>query len=141
MPSYETQVDVAAPPGRVWAVTCDVESWPSWSPTMTAVTRQDTGPIQVGSSARVRQPKLRPATWVVTDLREDREFGWATSGPGYRIHAGHAIEPVGQSSRVRLTATVTGPLAGPIWLLAGRTVRRYLDQEATALKAHCERTG
>lgn len=139
MPSYETSVDVAAPPPVVWSATCDIESWPRWSPTMDAITRQDSGPIAPGSSAQVEQPGLRPATWVVDEATPDRSFVWHTGGPGYRILADHRIEPrAGDGSVVRLSVTMSGPLSPLLWALTGRTVRRYLDQEAAGLRAHCE---
>jgi uncharacterized membrane protein len=138
MPLYETSVEIEAPAARVYAVTADLETWPDWSPTMDAVTRQDTGPLRPGSTARVRQPRLRPATWVVDEATPDRTFVWHTSGAGYRIVAEHDIAGEGATSTVRLAASMSGPLAPVIWALAGRTVRRYLDEEAAALKRRCE---
>jgi len=138
VPSYETSVDVAAPVATVWEVTCDVETWPSWSPTMDEVTRTDAGPIGPGSTARVRQPRLRPATWVVDRVDDGRAFVWHTAGPGYHLTAEHLLEPRGDGTSVLLRAVTTGPLAPVLWALAGRTVRRYLDEEAAALKRRCE---
>src|SRR5689334_5214328 len=137
MPTYETTVDIAAPAAEVYAVTADVETWPDWRPTMDAVTRDDAGPIRAGSSARVRQPRLRPATWVVDDATPDTTFVWHTAGPGYRVTAEHDIAATAAGSTVRLAATVDGPLAPVIWALTGRTVRRYLEEEAAALKRRC----
>jgi uncharacterized membrane protein len=141
MPSYQTTIDIAAEPSLIWAVTCDIEAWPAWSPTMDEVTRQDSGPIRPGSSAVVRQPGLRKATWVVDEADADRSFIWHTSAPGCRITATHILEPKssGTGTTVRLVADMTGPMSRPIWLFAGRTTRRYLDQEAAALKARCEK--
>ena len=141
MPSYETSVEVAAPPARVYAVTADVESWPDWSPTMDAVTREDDGPIRPGSTARVRQPKLRPATWVVDRATPDSAFVWHTAGPGYRVMATHLLKAhPGDENRttVLLGVAMTGPLGPVLWALTGRTARRYLDEEAAALKRRCE---
>jgi hypothetical protein len=56
----------------VFAVLHDVERWPEW--TMTAVKKMDDGPLVVGSKVRVRQPKLLPAVWLVTELDENRAF-------------------------------------------------------------------
>jgi uncharacterized membrane protein len=138
MPSHETSVQIAAPVEKVWATTYAIESWPGWSPTMTSVTRSDSGPLGPGSSARVRQPKLRPATWVVDVADENRNFTWHTGGPGYQISAAHLFEPTGAGTSVLLRVEATGPLASLVWLLAGRTAVRYVEQEAAALKRACE---
>lgn len=140
MTYYETSVKIAAPVRVVWEVTTDVESWPSWSPTMGDVTLQDPdAAIAVGASAVVRQPKLRPATWVVDEIAEDRMFSWHTSGRGYRIVADHRFDSPGEGrTHAVLTARMEGPLARILWLVSGRTIRLYLDQEAAALKEHCE---
>ena len=67
MPSYATEVRIAAPLHRVWEVTHDVEAWPSWSPTMDEVRLEGPGPVGPGSVATVRQPRLRPARWEVLE--------------------------------------------------------------------------
>ena len=138
MPSHRTTVEIAVPPSLVWDVTCDVESWPTWSPTMDEVRRADAGPIAEGSTALVRQPSLRPATWTVDDVRPDRSFDWHTSGPGYRVLATHRFEPTGDGTLAHLAVTVDGPLALLVWLLTGPTVPRYVHQEAAAHNRRCE---
>lgn len=37
-------VAIDAPPNEVWAVVCDVEHWPDWTPTVHQATRLDQGP-------------------------------------------------------------------------------------------------
>jgi hypothetical protein len=138
MARYQISVDIAAPVAVVWAVTLDVESWPSWSPTMDEVTREGSGPVGPGSTARVRQPRLRPATWVVDRAEPGREFTWHTAGPGYRLTAEHLLEGHDGGTAVLLRVIASGPVAPVLWALAGRTVRRYVDAEAAALKRRCE---
>src|SRR6202521_532865 len=72
--SLNVAVDIGAPPEKVFGVLCDVERWPEWTPTMTSVQRLDNGPFGVGSSAQVRQPRLRPAVWQGTNLEDGRNF-------------------------------------------------------------------
>jgi uncharacterized membrane protein len=141
MPHYETSVEIAAPVHEVWTVTRDIESWPDWSPTVDSVTRVESAPIAPvapGSTARVRQPKLRPATWVVDDVTEDRNFTWHTSGLSYRITAVHLFEPKGDSTSARLEVHITGAASRLLGMLVGRLTRSYVEQEAAALKQHCE---
>ena len=92
-------VSIDAPPEKVFAVLCDVERWPEWTSTMTGVERLESGPFAVGSSARVRQPRLRPAVWQVTEFENQRNFTWAARSPGLCMTAGHWIEPEGEGSR------------------------------------------
>lgn len=140
MPRYETVVTIAAPAAVVWQVTHDVASWPQWSPTMDEVSCHEPGPIAVGSRVHVRQPRVRPATWVVDHVSAGRRFCWHTAGPGYRLVADHVVDslPDPAGTEVRLSAAVTGPLSWPVWLVAGRLIRDYVDQEAAALKRRCE---
>lgn len=105
---------------------------------MTSVHREDSGPLRPGSTARVLQPRLRPAIWVVDELVAEKRFSWHTEGRGYRIVADHVFDAHDDGTRARLQVSMTGSLAPLLWALTGRTARRYLDQEAAALKAHCE---
>jgi uncharacterized protein YndB with AHSA1/START domain len=138
VPSYDSTVDIAAPPAAVWAATVDVEAWPTWNPTTPTVRRQERGPIGPGSTVIVIQPKLRPATWTVREAVRDVSFVWDTTGPGYVVAARHEIRPRGDGSTLRLQVVMTGVLSPVVWLVTGGVVRRYLDLEAAGLKNHCE---
>lgn len=101
---------------------------------MRRITRLDKGPFQVGSRARVEQPKLVPSTWQVIELEENHGFAWDSSSPGVRAVGGHWIEPCSGGSRVTLCVQFYG-LFGPLlyWALSGITAR-YLRMEAEGLK-------
>ena len=86
---------------------------------MTGVERLESGPFAVGSSARVRQPRLRPAVWQVTEFENQRNFTWAARSPGLCMTAGHWIEPEGEGSRVTLSFELSGFLAPLISRLYG----------------------
>jgi len=62
MVAFRETVTVDAPVAEVGRILHDVERWPSWTPTMSRVTRLGSGPFAVGSRARVKQPRLLPAT-------------------------------------------------------------------------------
>jgi uncharacterized membrane protein len=77
---FQHTLDVAAPPERVFAAYADVTHWPEWTDSVSSVELIDPGPLAVGSRARVRQPKLPAAVWVVTEMFPDRAFTWVAQG-------------------------------------------------------------
>jgi uncharacterized protein YndB with AHSA1/START domain len=132
---FSIAVDIAAPPERVWAVMSDVEGWPEWTPNVTRVERLDGGPLVVGSRTRIRQPKLLPAIWQVTELRDGRSFTWITRSPGVRVTARHGVEPAPGGTRATLSLWFSGPLATLVaWVTRGLN-QRYLALEAKGLDA------
>src|SRR5580700_6040354 len=101
MTSFSATIDIDARAEHVWEVFQDIERWPEWNPTVTSLERLDTGPLTVGSRARIRQPKLRPAVWQVTELDANgRSFTWSTRSPAVQVTGGHRVETTGAGSRV-----------------------------------------
>lgn len=135
---YTRTDTIAACPADVWAVLSDVERWPDWTASMREITRLDSGPLRVGSTARVRQPTGRPMVWTVSELDAERNFAWTASGPGIRFTGDHELTPSGDGVQAVLTFTVAGPMAWLGRLLAGGRVRRYVDMEADGLKRQSE---
>jgi uncharacterized membrane protein len=136
--SVSVPVSIDAPPEKVFAVLCAVERWPEWTSSMSSVQRLQSGPFGVGSSARVRQPRLRPAIWQVTQLENQRNFTWTTRSPGLRMKAGHLIEPQGSGSRVALSFELSGFIAPLVSRLYGALIERYITTEAQGLKKRSE---
>jgi carbon monoxide dehydrogenase subunit G len=135
---FETTVDLDAAPAAVWAVMSDVERWAEWTPSIRSITRTSSGPMGVGSTALVKQPKLAPAHFVVTKWEPGRGFDWTTKHPLVTAIGSHWIEPVGAGSRVTLSVEYGGALARLIaWAYAGLT-NRYLRMEAEGLKRRLE---
>ena len=69
MKHFYTTIDIEAPPDRIWTALRDIEHWSEWTPTVSSIRRLDAGPLAVGTRAIVRQPKLLPARWQVTEIR------------------------------------------------------------------------
>jgi carbon monoxide dehydrogenase subunit G len=135
---YATTFHVAAPPHAVWCVLEDLEAWPTWTPSMTELSRTRTGPLIVGETVRVKQPRLRAADWAITAVEPGAAFVWSSRNTGVVTTAAHDVAPAPAGSSVTLTIEQTGPLAGVVGQLGGRTVRRYVDLEAAGLKARAE---
>ena len=131
-------VDIAAPAQKVFAVLADVERWPEWTSTMTSVRRVESGPLALGSSAQLRQPRLRPAVWQVTEFEDGRNFTWATRSPGLRMTAAHFIETRGTGSRVTLSFELSGFMAPLVSWLYGSLIERYITTESQGLKKRSE---
>jgi len=139
MPTYDASIFIAAPRESVWRVLAAVVAWPKWLPTVSSVQPLDCEPLTIGARYTVRQPKLRPATWVVTDLKPPRSFVWQARSPGLLMIAVHTIEeaPTG-GSRVALRFAFAGLLGAPIGWLFRSTTQRYLAQEVASLKLTVE---
>lgn len=134
----EEIIEIAAPPALVWAVTIDVERWPEWTPTVQAVRRLDDGALRVGSVARLQQPGLPEAEWVVTELTPERVFTWQTRVRGIGMVATHELEPSGNGTSNLLRIELSGIVARTVWPLIRGRVRQALRQENAGLERHCE---
>ena len=111
----------------------DIERWHEWTSFVTSIQRLDDGPLALGSSARIRQPKLRPAVWMVTAM-DDRSFAWMTHDPGVSVIARHSVDAIEGGSYVTLSVEFGGWFGTLIgWMTRGLN-NRYLRLEAVGLK-------
>ena len=131
-------IDVDAPASRVWDILSDAERWPEWTPTVRSVTLHD-GPLRVGATATIDQPRVPTVTWTVTSLTPGQSFTWESGGPGARTVAHHAVE-ARADDRCRVTLSVSQH--GLVGSVVGRLYRgltdRYLALEAAGLKDRAE---
>jgi uncharacterized protein YndB with AHSA1/START domain len=136
MPSYDASLAIGAPRESVWRALAAVVEWPKWLPTVSAVEALDAAPLQIGFRYTVSQPKLRPATWVITALEPPRCFVWQARSPGLLMIASHTIEESSLGkSLVTLRFSFTGLLGAPIGWLFRSTTQRYLAQELASLRS------
>jgi uncharacterized membrane protein len=135
----EDELIIAAPVDTVWQLTTDVESWPTVTPTMTRVERLDHGPFDVGSRARVKQPRQSAAIWTVTELRQRECFAWATRRLGLRMVGTHRLEGVGDGCRNTLSIDITGFGARLFTRLFGGAIRTSIATENAGFQRAAER--
>jgi uncharacterized membrane protein len=138
MKTFSISVEIQAPPPRVWSVMADVERWPEWTASVRSVKRLDTGPLAVGSRARIQQPGLPPAWWKVVVVDEGRGFTWVSRGPGIRVTARHQVEPAANGSRAALSLEFGGLFGGLLAKATSGINDRYLGMEAAGLKRRSE---
>jgi len=138
MRTFAINVDIQATPERVWAVMSDVERWSEWTASIKSIRRLDKGPFQIGSRAWVRQPKLPPALWKVSQLQNGRSFTWVSASPGIRVLGKHSVEPTPTGSRATLSIHFDGVLGGVFGRLLRRLNEQYLAWEAAGLKRRSE---
>ena len=129
---------INASPDRVWSVTQDIERWPSWTPTMTSVTKLDDAPFEVGCRAKIKQPGQPECEWRVTELNDGTGFTWEARVYGISMSATHELIAHGSGTQNTLRLTMQGILATLLWPLIRPSVKRSLETENTGLKAHCE---
>lgn len=144
---HEVVVEIDAPPEEVWDVLVDIEHWPEWTASVKSAQRIDgdgdgaADVLKVGSTVRLKQPRLPAMVWRVTEVEPGRSFDWTASSLGVTTEAGHRIEAMGDDrnrSRVTLSIAQTGPLAGLVGWLLGSQTRRYVELEAEGLKRRAE---
>jgi hypothetical protein len=134
----EHEIHIRASPAIVWSVTADVERWPEWTPTVTAVRRIGSGAFGTGSTVRIRQPGQPESEWVVTVFEPGVRFAWATRRSGLVMVATHEISGEGAGTRNLLRVDASGLLAVLLWPLLGLAMRRALADENRGLKRRCE---
>ncbi len=136
---FETTIEIASPPERVWSTLLDVARWSEWTESVSEIRWASGGDLAVGATARIKQPKMPALRWEVSAVDAGRSFTWWTKSPGVKTVASHALEPLdGGRTRVTLGIDQSGPLAGLVGRLAAGQTRRYIQMEADGLKRTCE---
>jgi len=140
MSEFKDVVDVAAPAGDVWTIMVDVERWPTWTRSMSRVTRLTDGPLGIGSQVQIRQPRLPDLVWTVDGYEDGRYFSWRSASPGVENFGSHRVTPTGDGCRLELVFRQSGPLAWLARITLWRVTKRYVRIEARGLKRRAERS-
>lgn len=129
----EVSIDIDAPIDTVWGVLMDLESWPTWTPTMKSLTRRTAGDLTIGSRVRISQPYMTPHTWTVTELARPTTFTWETHQMGVTLVARHDLAKVGERTRAVISVTIGGPVGQLTARIAAKRIRHFVEQETTGL--------
>jgi polyketide cyclase/dehydrase/lipid transport protein len=134
----EHSIEILAPAETVWAVTTDIDNWPDWTPTVENAARQDDGPFDVGSYARIKQPGSAVAIWEVLSLTPGKGFIWETHTRGIHFIATHDTTVTATGCCNLLALELKGVLAFLLWPFAKRQALKTLTTENEGLKRFCE---
>ena len=145
MREIKTEIDIAAPPAKVWKILTDIEKWKDWSP----VINDASGTASPGSKLSITMcskegkggkdgPKYEP---VVTVFEEPRRFQWrATMMAGFIFTNGKVLELEETTAGTRLVhkETFSGMLVPLMWTQMESGVPPMLDSMNEALKTLAE---
>jgi uncharacterized membrane protein len=136
MIASDEQID--APIATVWDLTVDIDGLPATTPTIASAERLDDGPLRVGSTARLRQPHLRPAVWTVTRLKPQELFEWSTRLGWLTMTGRHRLRPAAAGTSNHLEVELSGFGAGAATRHFGGSIRRAIATENRGIKAAAE---
>ena len=143
MRELRREIEVEAPPGRVWAVVIDFAAYPDWNPFI----RRISGELLEGArlEVRIEPPEARATTFrpTVRAVEANRELRWLGRLPVPGIFDGEhslRIEPLdGGRSRFVQSERFSGVLVGLVKGTLAKTEAGF-EQMNTALKARVEQT-
>lgn len=127
-----------ARPDAIWRIIADVEHWPNWTPTVLEVKPLDNTGLRVGAQYRIRQPKLRPAVYEVSECTPNKTFTWVHKFPGGTMIADHRLVPHDGGTEVGLSFASNGFLADLVSMIFSRLIREYVATEARSLQRQCK---
>ncbi|MEA2362463.1 MAG: hypothetical protein QOD71_1608 [Thermoleophilaceae bacterium] len=143
----EKQVDIQAPPERVFAFLADSENMPQWQTALDQVEQVSPGAPCKGTSYRFASsdpPLESTIEWVEFD--ENRKLAWhgppARVGPGsIQFTGSHTLEPLdGGGTRLRsIFETKFGGVLKAIGPLRGRLIAKEIEDDLRRLKSLLER--
>jgi uncharacterized protein YndB with AHSA1/START domain len=129
VPVYaRNEIEIAAPPERVWRWLIAGERWPRWYGNCTRFSYTDgqRGPdLAEGRSFKWRT-FASPVRSIVKTFEPCRELGWDARAPGLYAYHGWLLEPAGARCRVVTEETQRGWLPAPArWYLRRMLLRGH----------------
>jgi uncharacterized membrane protein len=135
----EDSIEIDASPQLVWDVFSNVEHWPDWTASVTALAGLDGPALAVGNRFAIKQPGMGKLVWRVTELDPGSSWTWVQRAPGSLVTARHdVIAAPGGRTLVRQQLDQSGPLGALVGRLMVKKTKRFLELEAQGLKARSE---
>jgi uncharacterized membrane protein len=136
---YEVTVEADASMEKTWNAVADVEQWPLWTESMTEVHWLDDGSLTVGGRATVKQPRIPPIVWEVSEVEPGKSFVWHSSLIGAKNTGSHELAQLSPSkTAITLKIEMSGVLSGLFALMGWSRSKRYIRMEADGLKRFAE---
>lgn len=132
----QAQVEVAAPPERIWRLLTDIGAWPDWNELVDRATLE--GPLGPGTVFRWKSKGLA-VTSTLREVAPERRLAWTGRAFGTRALHCWELEATPRGTLLRTAESFHG------WLpkLAPKTMQRTLDAALPAwlqaLKTAAER--
>jgi uncharacterized membrane protein len=138
----EDSIEINAPAQLVWQVFSDVERWPEWTASVTSLVARDGTGLAIGKRFAIKQPGMSNLVWKVTEIDPGSSWTWVQRSPGVHVSASHWVIPQpGGRTLVRQRLDQRGVLGAFVGRLMAKKTKRFLEQEASGLKARSEQLG
>ncbi len=138
--TLRTQIEIAAPPSRVWDVLTDFDRWPQWNRLLRDLRLH--GPLCVGTRGdlHIQLPFGKSVIGVrLCAVRHGVQLEWKGGIPGVMTGChGFTLHPVEQGTRFVHTETFEGTLAGVFVRLAHGQMHHRYQRFNEALRDRCE---
>jgi len=144
MREIRTEIEIAAPPTKVWSILTDIENWKEWNPIVT----QASGVASLGSQLSVTMcgeegkngPKFSP---VITNYEEPKHFRWRAkmiAGFLFTNDKVLELEEIASGTRLIHKELFSGLLIPLFWSKLEKGCPKMLNSMNDALKILAEKS-
>ena len=137
--SVEKTLAINARPNDIFNVLTHLEQWNQWTQSISEMSILNEDVPGLGARVKVLQPKLPPAIWTITEIKQDKSFTWEKKSVGLKMISEHLILSVANETSVTIRTTYEGLLANLFYKLTHALTDRYMTMEINGLKKECEK--
>jgi uncharacterized membrane protein len=138
MRTFSSKISINASSTKVWITLADIENWPNWAETFSVVKKLNDQETGVGSQVLIKQPKLAPGNWEITEWVPGQSFKWVSSKFALTITGDHVLSDHGDHCTFFQELRFEGALSRLTAALGGTLIQNYMAGEAEGLRRFCE---